>query len=118
MDWEMGTLGDPLRDIGWMLVYWDTDPLIPELMPGFLDRPGYPSREELIGRYERASGVEFVHREFYVVLALYMLAAVCEMFYARYLNGNSDDDLYPRMETLVPDIARRAKELIDGDRTV
>ena len=118
MDWEMGTLGDPLRDVGWMLVYWDTDPIVPELMPNFLDRPGYPSREELIERYERASGIEFVHREFYVVLALYMLAAVCEMFYARYLNGNSDDDLYPRMETLVPDIARRAKGLVDGDRTI
>ena len=73
---------------------------------------------ENIERYERASGIEFVHREFYVVLALYMLAAVCEMFYARYLNGNSEDDLYPRMETLVPDIAGRAKGLIDGDRTV
>lgn len=101
-----------------MLVYWDTDPLIPGLVPDFLDRPGYPSREALIERYERASGIEFVHREFYVVLALYMLAAVCEMFYARYLNGDSEDDLYPQMETRVPRIARRAKELIDGDRTV
>jgi len=118
MDWEMGTLGDPLRDIGWMLVYWDTDPIAPGLMPGSLQRPGYPSREELIERYERRSGIQFVHREFYVVLALYMLAAVCEMFYARYLNGNSEDELYPEMESLVPRVARRAKELIDGDRTV
>jgi aminoglycoside phosphotransferase (APT) family kinase protein len=118
MDWEMGTLGDPLRDLGWLLVYWDTEPLVPDLMPGFLDRPGYPSREALIRRYERASGIEFVHREFYVVLALYMLAAVCEMFYARYLNGDSDDDLYPKMETLVPDITQRAMALVDGDRTV
>ncbi|MFC7157157.1 phosphotransferase family protein [Halomarina halobia] len=118
MDWEMGTLGDPLRDVGWMLCYWDVDPLSDELMPTFIDRPGYLDREALIDRYERRSGIEFVHREFYVVLGLYMLAAVCEMFYARYLNGNSDDDLYPKMETLVPRICRRAKALVDGKRTV
>jgi aminoglycoside phosphotransferase (APT) family kinase protein len=117
-DWEMGTLGDPLRDIGWLLVYWDQDPLIPSLMPSFLDRPGYLDREALLARYERQSGIEVVHREFYVVLALYMLTAVCEMFYARYLAGNSDDDLYPEMGAVVPRICRRAKALIDGERTV
>lgn len=118
MDWEMGTLGDPLRDIGWLLVYWDTDPLIDDLMPTFLDRPGYLSRGELIKRYERQSGIDVVNRTFYVVLGLYMLAAVCEMFYARYLSGNSDDDLYPKMGERVPDICRRAKALIDGERSV
>ena len=118
MDWEMGTIGDPLRDIGWLLCYWDADPLIEDLMPTFLDRPGYFSRDEFIDRYERQSGIKFVHRTFYVVLGLYMLAAVCEMFYARYLNGNSDDDLYPKMGTVVPDICRRARALIDGERSV
>lgn len=118
MDWEMGTLGDPLRDIGWLLVYWDVDPLSRELMPTFLDQSGYLNREELINRYERQSGIKFVHQEFYVVLALYMLIAVCEMFYARYLSGNSDDDLYPKMEDLVPHISHRAKALIDGEREI
>ncbi len=118
MDWEMGTLGDPRRDLGWLLCYWDPDPLDADLMPTFLDRPGYHSREAFIDRYERRSGVEFTHRTFYAVLGLYMLAAVCEMFYARYLSGDSDDDLYPRMERLTPAVCRRAKELVDGDRSV
>ena len=117
-DWEMGTLGDPLADLGWMLCYWDTDPLSEELMPTFLDRPGYPSREEIVDRYERQSGIEFTNRRFYITLRLYMLIAVCEMFYARYLSGNSDDDLYPKMEALVPKISRRAMEVIEGKRDI
>ncbi len=116
LDWEMGTLGDPSTDLGWMLCYWDTEPLIDDLMPAFLDRPGYLSRTELLDRYERQSGLEFTNRRFYVGLGLYMLIAVCEMFYARYLNGNSNDDLYPKMGSLVPEISRRAKEVIDGKR--
>lgn len=118
MDWELSTLGDPLRDIGWLCCFWETDPLIGDLMPTFLDRPGYPDRDELLERYENQSGIEISNLDFYVVLGHYMLAAVCEMFYARYLNGNSDDPLYPQMEALVPEIARRAKAIVDGDRSV
>lgn len=118
MDWEISTLGDPLRDIGWMLCYWDTEPLIEDLMPTFLDRPGYPDRAELLERYERQSGIEVVELDFYVVLGHYMLAAVCEMFYARYLNGHSDDPLYPQMEALVPEITGQAKAIIDGERAI
>jgi len=118
LDWEMGTLGDPSADIGWMLCYWDTEPLIEDLMPTFLDRPGYPTKEELVERYEEQSGLEFTNRRFYVALGLYMLIAVCEMFYARYLNGNSNDELYPKMGSLVPKISQRAKEVIEGERDI
>jgi aminoglycoside phosphotransferase (APT) family kinase protein len=114
LDWEMGTLGDPLTDIGWLLCYWDTDPLIPDLMPMFLDRPGYPTRRELIDRYEHQSGLEFSNPRFYVTLGLYMLIGVCEMFYARYLNGNSNDDLYPKMGSTVPELSERAMAVIEG----
>ena len=118
MDWELGTLGDPLRDIGWLCCFWDPDPLIEGLMPTFLGRPGYPDRGELLERYERQSGIEVVELGFYTVLGHYMLAAACEMFYARYLNGDSDDPLYPGMREIVPGVTRRAKAIIDGERTV
>lgn len=118
LDWEMGTLGDPSVDIGWMLCFWDTDPLIEDLMPTFLDRPGYPTREELIDRYEQKSGFQFTNLRFYITLGLYMLIAVCEMFYTRYLNGNSNDALYPKMRSRVPEISQRAKAIIDGKRDI
>ncbi|WP_137283777.1 phosphotransferase family protein [Halorussus salinisoli] len=118
-DWEMATLGDPLADLGWMLSYWrdpgDPDPATPELTATFMEAEGYPTRRELVERYERATGIEYDHDRFYRALAVYKLAALGEMFYRRHLEGNSDDPLYPLMEQRVPALARRAKRIIDGE---
>jgi aminoglycoside phosphotransferase (APT) family kinase protein len=121
-DWEMSTLGDPRTDLGWMLVYWrdagDPSPLAPEFGPQFTDREGYPTREDLVDRWEAATGYEFEHERFYRTLAVYKLAGLGEMFYARHLNGDADDPLYPKMESTVPALAERALEIIDGDRPI
>jgi aminoglycoside phosphotransferase (APT) family kinase protein len=119
-DWEMSTLGDPRTDLGWLLAYWrdpgDPEPVSPELTSRFMERQGYPSRDELIDRWEAKTGLTFEHERFYRVLALYKLAALGEMFYARYLSGDGDDPLYPLMEERVPALARRALELAEGER--
>jgi len=118
-DWEMSTLGDPLADLGWMLSYWrdsdDPDPAIPELTATFMERPGYPTRRDLVERYEAHTGFEFEHDRFYRALAVYKLAALGEMFYRRYLEGNSDDPMYPLMEERVPSLADRAMAIVQGD---
>ena len=118
-DWEMATLGDPLADLGWMLSYWrdpdDPDPATPELTATFMAADGYLTRRELVDRYERATGLDYEYDRFYRALAVYKLAALGEMFYRRYLEGNSDDPMYPKMEQRVPALARRAEGIIDGD---
>jgi aminoglycoside phosphotransferase (APT) family kinase protein len=118
-DWEMSTLGDPLADLGWMLSYWrdpkDPDPAIPELTARFMEREGYPTRRELVERYEERSGIEFEGERFYRALAVYKLAALGEMFFRRYLEGNSDDPMYPKMRERVPALAERAERIVEGD---
>ena len=118
-DWEMSTLGDPRADLGWMLSYWrdpkDPDPAIPELETTFMERPGYPTRRELVARYEERTGIDFEHQRFYRALAVYKLAALGEMFFRRYLEGNSDDPMYPKMRDRVPALADRAKRIVDVD---
>lgn len=120
VDWELSTLGAPLSDLGWMLLFWhddpDSKPLIPELMPGFTARGGYPTRQELITRYENQSGLTFENPTFYQLLAVYKLVAVCEMFYARYLAGDSDDALYAAMEERTPALMAYACETVRGNR--
>lgn len=54
-------------------------------------RDGYPTRETLVERYEAQTGLQFEHETFYRVLAVYKLAALGQMFYRRYLEGNSGD---------------------------
>ncbi|WP_338728559.1 phosphotransferase family protein [Haladaptatus sp. DJG-WS-42] len=121
-DWELSTLGDPLCDLGWMLAYWrddgDEPPAVPDLMARFMEREGYPSRQALVDRYEEQTGREFVHERFYRTLAVFKLIGLGEMFYRRYLEGNSDDDLYPQMETQVQQLTDRAKRIIDGKESL
>ncbi|WP_222917706.1 phosphotransferase family protein [Natrinema sp. SYSU A 869] len=118
-DWEMATLGDPRADLGWMLSYWrdskDPEPEIPELVTRFMEEEGYPTRRELVDRWEDRTGYEFEHERFYRALAVYKLAGLGEMFFRRYLEGNSDDPMYPKMEDRVPALAARAKRIIEGD---
>ncbi len=117
-DWEMATLGDPRADLGWMLSYWweeDDQDVISDTSTTFMAHPDYPSRQELVDRWEDQTGFSFEHDRFYRALAVYKLAGLGEMFFRRYLEGNSDDETYPLMEERVPALADRAIRIIDGE---
>lgn len=113
LDWEMGTVGDPLKDVGWLLCFWTEDLADVEVIPSFLNKPGYPSRRDLLARYERVSDVDVHDVKFHYVLGLYMLTAVLEMFFRRYLEGNADDPIYPKMETTVPRVGEYALSTVE-----
>jgi len=120
LDWEMSTLGDPLTDLGWLLFFWledsaDLPSLMQTMAPVFLADDDYPSRADLLDRYEDQTGITVRNLKFYRVLAVYKMAALGEMFYARYLMGNSDNTFYAMMEDGVPQLAARGVELIEGE---
>lgn len=118
-DWELSTIGDPRADLGYLLVFWrdedDPDPILEELIPRFTSNPEYPTRTELVTRWETHTGIEFTHDRFFRTLGAYKLTAFCEMFYRRYLEDNADNDLYPKMKTVVPRLANRTHEIMTGD---
>lgn len=118
-DWELSTLGDPRTDLGWMLAHWrdehDPEPAMGEYTTQFMEHPDYPTRVELVDRWESATGFTFEHERFYRTLAVYKLAGLGEMFFRRYLEGNADDPFYPKMEHAVPALADRAVRIIEGD---
>jgi aminoglycoside phosphotransferase (APT) family kinase protein len=117
-DWEMCTRGDPLMDLGWLLAAWP-DPKDPERdNPIGADvevRPGYPSRLELLDRYEDLTGLATDDERFYWTFGVFKSASACEMMYRRYLEGNAEDPAYPLMEDYVPAQAERATAIIDGE---
>jgi aminoglycoside phosphotransferase (APT) family kinase protein len=89
LDWELCTLGDPLADVGQLVVYW-ADPA--EENPIGLGQPanlapGFPTREELIARYAERSGRDLSDLDFYVALGYWKLAVIIEGVYRRYRDG-------------------------------
>ena len=64
LDWEICTLGDPLADLGLLLVYWaeadDADPAVLGTAPTAL--PGFATRDQLVERYAAASGPRRLRR--------------------------------------------------------
>lgn len=118
LDWEMSALGDPLCDLGWLLFFWrdegdDESKITRTMLPQFTKKEGYPSRDEVVGMYEEASGMTVENARFYRVLAAYKMCALGEMFYARYLMGNSDSSFYAMMEEGVPLLADNALSMTE-----
>jgi len=117
-DWEMCTRGDPCMDLGWLLSAWP-DETDPDRTTPFGDnvesREGYPTRLELLDRYEAKTGLTFHDERFYRTFGVFKSAGACEMMYRRHLEGNADDPAYPLMEEHVPALADRAMAIIEGE---
>ena len=88
VDWELCTLGDPLADVGLLLVYWgeEGDDLIPLMEPATM-APGFPSRADVRDRYAKRSGRDLSEIDYYIALGLWKLAIILEGVYARYAAG-------------------------------
>jgi aminoglycoside phosphotransferase (APT) family kinase protein len=94
LDWELCTLGDPLADLGLMLVYW-TEPT-----DGFCAHPagpttvadGFPDRAEIVAAYTAAGGRPPDQLEYYVALGFWKLACILQGVATRYDAGAMGDD--------------------------
>ena len=118
-DWEMATLGDPLADLGYTLIYW-ADPgdeidaaSIGSVSP-FTQLPGFLRRAELVEAYARGSGRDVAAIDFYQVLALYKLAIIAEGIYARYLQGKTLGEGFAGMVRPTAALAARALAIADA----
>ncbi len=88
VDWELCTLGDPLADVGLLLVYWgeEGDTLLPLFEPATM-AAGFPSREQVRSRYAERSGRDLAEIDFFVALGYWKLAIILEGVYSRYAKG-------------------------------
>jgi aminoglycoside phosphotransferase (APT) family kinase protein len=110
-DWELATIGDPLADVGYLVATWSQaddpdDPL--RGLSAATRAPGFPTRDELIARYEQCSGRSMSDVRWYMTLALWKTAVFLEGSYKRRLAGTTEDAFFDRLKTGVPAIAERA----------
>lgn len=97
VDWEMCTVGDPLLDLGWILVCWPDDPDPINAGRELAALGGLPSRTELVEAYADAGGRSAEHLDWYIAMACFKLAIVIEGTYSRYLAGQAHREAGERL---------------------
>jgi aminoglycoside phosphotransferase (APT) family kinase protein len=90
LDWEMATLGDPLTDIALLLAYQklahlDTGYAVADAATA----PGFPDAAEITDAYAQRSGRDLSNLGFYLGLAFFKIAVICEGIYYRFTLGQT-----------------------------
>ena len=116
LDWEMGAIGDPRADVGYLLATYSepngrSSPLGSTPVTA---EPGFPTRTELVARYVERSGREVEPLGWFEALALWKAAVFCEAIYGRYIRGElgAEDTRAAIFEQAVPLLAETALEAI------
>lgn len=93
LDWEMSTLGDPVADLGLLLVYWTQaddggsrgDALV---VPSATSLEGFPTRAEVAELYAARTGADLSALPWAQAFGFYKLAVVCAGIVARAAGGS------------------------------
>jgi aminoglycoside phosphotransferase (APT) family kinase protein len=111
VDWEMGTVGDPKLDLGWVVQSWPGDTTAPEAAESsYVDLFGMPSRDELLEHYSEVSGRQVDDIDYYVILAKWKLAIVLEQGFQR----AGDDEKLLAFGPIVLDLMAAAAALAES----
>jgi aminoglycoside phosphotransferase (APT) family kinase protein len=117
LDWEMGAIGDPRADLGYLVATW-TEPGGPPSPIGgspATAAPGFPTKAELAARYAEATGRDVGDLGWFVAFALWKAAIFCEAIYGRYVRGElaAGDDAAAVFEAGVPLMAETAAAALE-----
>ncbi|MCU1456979.1 MAG: aminoglycoside phosphotransferase [Actinomycetia bacterium] len=110
VDWEMGTVGDPKLDLGWVVQSWPEDTSAVEASKAsYVDMRGMPSRDKLLAHYSDVSGRQVDDIDYYIVLAKWKLAIVLEQGFQR----SGDDEKLLAFGPIVLDLMKGAADLAE-----
>jgi aminoglycoside phosphotransferase (APT) family kinase protein len=116
LDWEMGAIGDPRADVGYLLATYNepngamsalgSSPVTAE--------PGFPTRAQLVQRYAERSGRDVEPLAWFEALALWKAAVFCEAIYGRFTRGElgAEDTRAAIFEHAVPLLADNALKAV------
>jgi aminoglycoside phosphotransferase (APT) family kinase protein len=90
LDWELATIGDPVADFAWSILYWSD----PGDTARFIDAtptldPRFPRRAEVVARYATRSGRDLSHLDWFTAFGYWKMGCIVEGVYARRLKGAS-----------------------------
>ncbi len=121
LDWEMSTLGDPLADLGILLVYWaqESDS---ELRKGgapvgaVTSLPGFLTREQVAAGYAERSGLDVASLPWYVAFGFFKLAVVCAGIAMRVRFGAMVGEGFDGYEERVPPLIELGRATLSDQR--
>ncbi|MEV8123825.1 phosphotransferase family protein [Streptomyces sp. NPDC085944] len=102
LDWEMSTLGDPLTDLGLLVMYSSPLGMADSPVSTTAQAPGHPAPAELIERYAARSGRDVTTVAWYTAFAWFKLAVILEGIHYRYTLGQTVGRGFDRIGDLVP----------------
>ncbi len=111
VDWEMGTVGDPKLDLGWVVQSWPDDPTSPAAATsGYVNMQYMPTRDQVLAHYAEVSGRQVDDIDYYCVLAKWKLGVVLEQGFQR----AGDDVKLNAFGPIVLDLMQGAAELAES----
>jgi aminoglycoside phosphotransferase (APT) family kinase protein len=102
LDWEMSTLGDPLTDLGLLVMYSAPLDLPDSPISTTASAAGHPDPAEIIERYAARSGRDVSDVAWYTAFAWFKLAVILEGIHYRYTLGRTVGAGFDRIGELVP----------------
>ncbi|MEU6081133.1 phosphotransferase family protein [Streptomyces sp. NPDC047108] len=102
LDWEMSTLGDPLTDLGLLVMYSRRVDVPHSPVSTTAGAPGHPEPGELIERYAAGSGRDVSAVSWYEAFAWFKLAVILEGIHYRFTLGQTVGAGFDRIGELVP----------------
>ncbi|MFK7976223.1 MAG: phosphotransferase family protein [Halioglobus sp.] len=113
VDFEMTTVGDPLIDLAWCMIFWpEPDNLIaiaPPGAPGGMAKAYCQTPAQLIERYAQKTGRDTTAFQWYQAFAAWKLGIVLEASYAKFLSGASKNPNHEFFGYLVDQLMARAQ---------
>lgn len=113
VDFEMTTVGDPLIDLAWAMIFWPE-----EGNPIALAAPGTPNGihpdhcqtpAQLVDRYATTTGRDLSDFNWYQVFSAWKLAIVLEGSYAKHVRGQSRNPVHEVFGAIADGLLIRAR---------
>jgi aminoglycoside phosphotransferase (APT) family kinase protein len=119
LDWEMSTLGDPLADLGLLVVYWrqgrDAADQGARAVPSATGLPGFPDRRALVSRYAERTGRDVSTLPWYVAFGFFKLAVVVVGIVARQRAGAMTEDVGDGMAAAIDGLVAGGRHALATD---
>jgi aminoglycoside phosphotransferase (APT) family kinase protein len=113
VDFEMTTVGDPLIDLAWSMIFWPEEGnLIAIAAPdgaGGMSAAYCQAPGALVDRYAAKTGRDMTHFQWYQAFAAWKLGIVLEASFAKYQSGESKNPNHEFFGFVVDQLMERAQ---------